>query len=329
MFLKSLVVGSLIACALIALPPDAFAKDYPTKPIHLLNGYPPGATTDIIARQYANQVEQTLGVPIVIENRPGAAQLLAIGTLINARPDGYTLLIAAGGALSQAPAIRDDLPYKTMEDFVPVALLATAPGVFTVNKDLPVKDMRELIAYAKTNPGKLNFGSSGVGTASHLQLELLKHITGVDIAHISYQGASQINEAIIKGEIDIGVGPINSSLEGVLAGQVRALAVTGEARSKLLPDVPALSELGIPELSALDPYSYYMVLAPKGTPQPIIDKVNAAFNKASSNPETEKFLIERGFYPMAVSVEAGRDYALNDFTIWSNFRKTTGFKYAK
>lgn len=327
MSLTKLIAGALFATAMAAS--IAVSADYPTKPIHFLNGYPPGASTDIIARQYANKVEATLDTPLVIENRPGAAQLLAIGNLINAAPDGYTLLIAAGGALSQAPAIRDDLPYKTMEDFVAVSLLATAPGVFTSRNELPARDMAELIAYAKAHPGELNFGSSGVGTASHLQLELLKHITGVDIQHISYQGASQINEAIIKGEIDLGVGPINSSLEAIEAGQIRALGVTGDKRSPLLPEVPALSDLGIAELSALDPYSYYVVLAPKGTPGDIIEKLNAAFNAASKDPETEKFLVDRGFYPVTVSVAEARDYVLNDLKVWSDFKAKTGFEFPK
>jgi tripartite-type tricarboxylate transporter receptor subunit TctC len=324
---KPKLLGALLAATLLS-PLASEAQSFPDRPIDLIVGYPPGATVDLLARQYAVRLEQALGVPVVVQNRPGAAQLLGISNLVNAAPDGYTISLMGGGALSQAPAVRDDLPYETMVDFVSVALVATAAGVFTASNDLAADDMGDLIAYARENPGALNFGSSGIGTASHLQLELLEYLADIEMEHIPYEGASQIQTAIMGGEIDLGVGPINSSLEAIEAGQIKALGITGDQRSPILPDVPSLSELNIPELSALDPYTYYYVVAPKDTPAEIIGQLNAAINEVTASAEMNDFLVERGFNPMAMSAEEGRDFVFRDLETWRDFRENTGFEFA-
>lgn len=327
MSIKAFLAGAVMAgiAAIGTLP--AAANEYPERPINLIIGFGAGSATDAIGRFYAMQAQELLGVPVVVLNRPGAAQFIAINELLNSPPDGYTLVLATGSALSQGAGVRDDLPYDAVSDYRHVAMLATASGVFTTTPSLPINDMAELFDYAREHPNELNFGSSGVGSASHLQIELLMSIMDLDMAHIPYAGSGEITTAIMMGETHLGIGPIQGSLAAIRGEQVRPLAVTGSERSPLLPDVPALAELEIPELGSLDPYTYYTIIAHRDTPQDIVDTLNAAFNEISETEEAERYLGELGFIPRAVTPQDALEFVENDIGLWRTFREETGFEW--
>ncbi|MGB3336535.1 MAG: tripartite tricarboxylate transporter substrate binding protein [Devosia sp.] len=327
MTLKTHVLGVVLAGIAVVAPWQAMAQAYPERPIELLLGFAAGSATDTVARYYAMQLQEELGQPVVVKNAPGASQYVAISSLTSARPDGYTLMVATGSAMSQGPGVRDDLPYDPLTDFMSVALLATTPGLFVTTPGLPVNNMEEFIAYATEHPNELNYGSSGLGSASNLQIELLKSRVGIDMVHIPYEGSAQIMTAIISGEAQFGVGPIDQALSSIEGGIVRGLAVSGDTRSPLLPDVPTLSELGGFDLEALDPYTYYVVVAPNGTPQPIVDKVNAALNAISASDGAKEYLESKGFNPVTQTPAEALEFVRTDTQTWIDFREATGFKF--
>lgn len=325
---RKYILGGLLASLIVALPHTSAAQEFPNRPVNLLVGFGAGSSTDAMARYYGQHVAEILGQPIVVDNRPGASQFVAINAVVTANPDGYTLMIITGSAASQGPGLRDDLPYESMEDFVPVALVATAPGIFVTAPDFPVDDLAEFIAYAQDNPGELNYASSGVGSAGHLSAELLKSLIGIDIAHIPYDGTSQLMTAIVRNESQFGIGTIAAALPLLQGDMVRALAVTGDTRSELLPDVPALSEVEIDaDLSALDPYTYYMIIAPKDTPQPVIEQINAAFNEVSARPEAIEAMAVLGFDTAVQTPEEARAFVMDDIQVWREFKDRTGFEW--
>ncbi len=325
---KPLLLLAALVTGLAATPTAATAQSYPERPIDLVLGFAAGSATDTIARYYAMQLESELGQPVVVKNAPGASQYVAISQLTSARPDGYTLMVATASALSQGPGVRDDLPYDPLTDFQPVALLATTPGIFVTTPGLPVSTMEEFISYAEEHPNELNYGSSGLGSASNLQIELLKSRVGIDMVHIPYEGSTQIMTAIIQGEAQFGVGPIDGALPSIQGGQVRGLALSGDTRSPLLPDVPTLSELGGYDLDALDPYTYYVIVAPNGTPQEIVDQVNEALNRISSSDAAQEYLGSKGFIPETRTAAEALDFMRNDTQTWIDFREATGFTFA-
>lgn len=323
------VLTYALAVTPLAVASQASAQDFSARPIELIIGFAAGSSSDLLARYYGAELTEALGTPVIVINSPGASQYVAISQLMNARPDGHTIMLAAASALSSGPVLRDDLPYDPLTDFVPFSLVATAPGVFTATTSIEQDTLPDFIEHARQNPGSLNYGSSGVGSSSHLQMELLKSIVDVDIAHIPYEGAGQINTALIQGEVHIGIGPIEASLPSIEGGNVKALAITGSRRSVLLPDVPSLSELGNPELSALDPYTYYMMIAPNGTPPEVLEALNAAFNAVNEMEKTTDYLSVRGFDVTTSTVEGSQQYIMNDRTIWETFKTNTGFVWGE
>lgn len=323
--MKTILAGALAAGLGLGFADAALAQTYPARPINLIVGFAAGSATDNIARYYTQAMGSVLSQPLIVQNRPGASQIAAITELMRADPDGHTVMMITGSAGSQGPGVREDLPYRTLEDFVPVAMLATAAGVFVANNDMPFDDIAGLVAYAQENPGTLNYGSSGLGSASNLQIELLASITGIDIVHIPYEGASQIMTAIISGEVDIGLSPIQGALPLVTSGQVKAIGVTGSAVVDGMPDAQPLSNSDVPGLSVLDPYTYYLIVAPVGTPQAVIDQLHAAFNEVSQMDSTIEALRRLGFEPVVISTEEARARVLADVEVWRNFREQTGF----
>ncbi|MGT2509256.1 Bug family tripartite tricarboxylate transporter substrate binding protein [Cupriavidus basilensis] len=224
----------------------AHAAEYPARPIRILVGFAAGGSTDAIARFYAQKLALELKTPVVVENKPGAGQIVAIKSLMAAPADGYTLYMGTGSALSQTPGVqRGTLSYDPLKDFSMVGLVAAAPGVIVVNRDLPVRALRDLAAYSKANPTKLNFGSSGMGSASHLAGAYLSKVAGITMTHIPYKADADIVQAMYTGSVHIGIAPAQGAVAAISNGKVRALAVTGTHRVKSLPEVPSLAEAGI------------------------------------------------------------------------------------
>lgn len=301
----------------------AHAQTYPTKPIRLLIGFGPGGATDVIGRYYAQRMSEALKTTVLVDNRPSAGQLVAIRTMVSAQPDGYTLFLGTGSSFSQGPGVRKDLPFDPLRDFTLIGLTSKAAGVMMISPNSPARSVREFIAHAKENPNRLNFGSSGVGAASHLQMEYFLNLTRLTMTHVPYKSAADINREIITGAVHVGIVPLESAISGLGTGRLRALAVTGTRRVKSLPDVPSLGESGVPGLEGIDPYTYYGLAGPAGLPKAIVFALSNAINRVADNPEHAAYVRERLYNePGVSSPEAFRSYIADDIAKWRELGKS-------
>jgi tripartite-type tricarboxylate transporter receptor subunit TctC len=285
------VASSAFLLAAAFLPSAAIhAAEYPTGPITLVVPFAPGGSVDTVARIVGNEVSKEIGQPIIILNRSGAAGNVGYEGVARAQPDGYTLLMASS-PLAVNVSLYHKLGYDPITDFAPISLVALQPNLLVVSPELPVKTLAELIAYAKANPGKLNFGSSGTGTSQHLAGELFKRRAGVDIVHVPYRGGGPAMVDLVAGRLQMMFETIPSSLPYAQSNRVRAIAITVDERSKMLPDVATVSEAGMPGFVSR---GWLGVAAPAKTPKPIIDKLNAAIRKALETPSVADHLTELG-----------------------------------
>ncbi|RTZ45829.1 tripartite tricarboxylate transporter substrate binding protein [Candidimonas sp. SYP-B2681] len=317
--MKRILCGALLACTAASWSVAAIADEYPSKPIRLLLGFSAGGSADTVGRYYATKLAQVLKTSVVVVNRPGGSQLIAIRSLLAAKPDGYTLFMATGSAMSQGPGVRTDLPYDPLKDFTPIALAATAPGVIVTTASLPIRTIGELATYSKAHPDKINYGSSGLGSASNLQTEYLKSLSGIKMTHIPFKADAEIMSAIASGSVQIGLSPLQGAMPSIQNGHIRPLAVTGSKRVPALPDVPALSEVEIPGLGAVDPYTYYAVVGPKGMPEAVVKKLNDAINEVSKMPETIAYMQARIYEPEVSTSESLQEYVAADLAKWKSF----------
>ena len=277
------------AAALSAVSHFAWAQAYPTRPVRLVVGFPPGGGTDITARLIGQWLSERLGQQFVIENRPGAGSNLATEGVARAAADGYTLLLASTAHAINA-TLYDRLNYNFLRDIAPVAGIIRVPNVMEVNPSLPPKSVSEFIAYAKANPGKVNYASGGNGTAQHLSGELFKMMTGVVMVHVPYRGDAPALTDLIGGQVQVMFGSIPPSVEHIRAGKLRALAVTNATRSEALPDIPTVSDF-VPGYEAS---AWYGIGAPRNTPAEIVDKLNKEINAALSDPKIKARLADLG-----------------------------------
>jgi tripartite-type tricarboxylate transporter receptor subunit TctC len=282
----------ILALAASLTAAGAVAQQFPTRPIKILVGYGPGGGTDLLARLYAAKLQEVLPQPVIIENKPGASELLAAQPVMNAAPDGYTLWLGTGGALAQNPGIRRDLPYDLLKNFTPVAVLAEAEAVFVVRPNVPVNTLQELVAYGKANPGKLNYGSGGIGSGNHLQMEYLISVTGTSFTHIPYKSESEITRDIMSGNVDLSMITAQFAVPLVNEGKVKAITVTGTQRLKALPDVSSVSESGVAELKSMGSYTFFGLMGPAGMPPSVVQQLNEAVNKVSAMPDIDKRMRE-------------------------------------
>lgn len=294
----------LAATALCVLAGHAGAQtNYPAKPIRLICAFAPGGATDYLARQVAQQLTQQLGQQVVVENRPGAGG--AIGTEIGARaaPDGYTLTAGSSAGFTVAPNMVAKLPYDPARDFAPVGMYASFPYVLIVHPSVPVKTVKELVALAKTQPGKLNFGSAGNASGNHLAIEQLMSLGGFKMTHVPFKGGVLALTALISGEIDVAFDPLITTLPQLKSGpspRLRALAVSTSKRSALLPQLPTTDEAGV---KGYDATNWSGILVPSATPRAIIERLNAAINAGMSRPDVRERLITQGAEPLTGTPE--------------------------
>lgn len=279
--------GSTIAASAFGSP--AFASDYPTRPIRIVVGYPAGSPSDIGARLMGQWLATRLGQPVVIDNRPGAASNIGTEAVVRSAPDGYTLLwVVSSNAINAT--LYKNLSYNFLRDIAPVAGFARFPQIMEVSPSFPIRTVSEFIAYAKTNPGKVNMASSGNGSAPHIAGELFKSMAGIDMVHVPYRGAPQAITDLMGGQVQVMFDVWPSSIGHVRSGNLRALAVTTEKRSALLPDVPAVGEI----VAGYEASALQGVGAPRGTPAPIIDRLNGEINAALADADFSARLAELG-----------------------------------
>ncbi|PPE66225.1 tripartite tricarboxylate transporter substrate binding protein [Caldimonas caldifontis] len=311
----------LAGAALLAVSGGLFAQaNYPTKPVRVVVGFAAGGTTDVIARLVAQKLSESMGQQFIIENRAGAGSNLGAQAVARADADGYTLY-----ASSVANTINMSLFAKPGYDFAngmdAVALFAKVPNLLVVHPSVPVKNVQEYIAYAKANPGKVTFASSGNGSSIHLSGELFKQMTGVDMTHVPYRGSAPAISDLIGGQVQSMFDNMPSALPHVQGGKLRALAVTSAQRSAAAPDVPTLAEAGVP---GYDVQSWFGLNAPKGTPKAIVDKLNAEVNKALALPDVQKRLAELGAVASPMSPAAYDKFIKAEVAKWAPVVKASG-----
>ena len=273
------------------------AQAWPAKPISLIVPFPPGGTTDVLARALGEKLSQSLGQPVIVESKPGAGATLGADYVAKSKPDGYTLLV---GAVHHtiATSVYKKLPYDFQKDFAPITTVALVPNVLVVNAATPVKNVAELVALAKTQPGKLNYGSNGNGTAQHLIGTQFQNITGTDIIHIPYKGSGPLATDLLGGQITMSFDTVTPVLQHIKGGKLRPLAVTTAKRSSALPDVPTLDEAG---LKGFNIGTWFGVLAPVATPKDVVTRLNTEMVKVIQSPEFRKRMEEIGADPIGNS----------------------------
>jgi tripartite-type tricarboxylate transporter receptor subunit TctC len=320
-------IGSACVAALVvatsAFADAARAQDYPTHPITLIIPFAPGGSTSIVGRTIADKMTETLGEKVIVDNRPGAGGTVGTRAVAVSAPDGYTIGLGYTGTLAIGPSLYRKAGYDPRRDFAPIGLIGNAPNSLVVHPSFPAKTLAELIAYAKANPGKVNFGSGGAGTASHITGELFSQAAGVKLTHIPYKGSGPALVDLIGGHIPMAFSPIPATHASVSAGQLRALAVTSPGRSTLLPEVSTIAESGLP---GFDASLYYGLIAPAGTARPIIDRLNAALRAALDSDDVKRRLVQDGTEPTPGSPD---DYAAlidTDETKWAGIVKSIGVK---
>ena len=286
-------VFSICACIFLGSVHCVNAQGYPEKTIRLMVGYAPGGLTDGVARTLAPQLSELLGKQVVVENRGGGGSSIATDVVAKAPADGYTLLMADQALISN-PSLFPALPYDTLKELQPVALVGTAASVIVVNATLPVRDLKALIALAKSKPGTLNYASGGNGTMTHLAGELFKQVARVDIVHVPYKGTGPAVVDLLGGQVPMMFSSIGPVAQYIKSGQLIALAVTGESRSPALPNVPTLSELGLAQATVI---GYWGMMAPTGTPSDVTEKLMKAVSDVVKRPDINQRLVSLGIDP--------------------------------
>jgi tripartite-type tricarboxylate transporter receptor subunit TctC len=311
--------GFVLSAAMLAgTAGSAVAQDYPSKPIRILVGFAAGGGTDILARDVGAQLSKAWGRPVVIENRPGANGNIATTELARSAPDGHTLLVTVPSIITNA-LLDPNFKYKPLEDFAPVTVIATAPYVITVNLNFPPKNVRELIALAKEQPGRINYGSPGVASSPHLTAELFNAAAGISMTHIPYRGGSLVVTDVLSGQIPLSFFTTVQAMPLLKDGRLRGLAVTGPQRSKLLPDLPTVSESGVP---GYESDAWWGMFAPKDTPRPIVAKLQQEVSRILKTPEMAARLAALSSDPGGNTPEQFAQTMQREYAAWESlFRK--------
>jgi tripartite-type tricarboxylate transporter receptor subunit TctC len=311
----------ILALLMLVLPSTLLAQNYPNKPIRLVVGYPPGGGNDIAARLIAPKLSEGLGQPVIVENRGGAATNIAQEIVAKSAPDGYTLLLGSP-AVAINRSLYQKLPFDALRDFVGVSMFAVSPNILVVNPSVQAKTVKELVALARSQPGKLTYSTSGSGSSQHLAGELFNLRTKTSTLHVPYKGTAPSLTALIGGEVDMSYSNIPTTLPHIQSGRLRALASTGAKRTELLPDVPTLKESGID----MEIIVWFGVHAPAGTPRPIIDKLAGILIKMPHTPEMKKRLADLGAEPVGSTPEEFDKHFRAETAQWAEVVKISGAK---
>ena len=296
----------------------ANAQPYPNKPIRIIVAYTPAGATDILARAVGQKMSETFGQPVVIENRPGANGNIGTDVAAKATPDGHTLLMVTAGTHGINPSLYRKLPWDAVKDFAPVSLVAMVPNIFVVNNSVPAKSIKEFIAYLKANPNKFNYGSPGNGSTAHLSMELFKTMTGTSMQHIPYKGSAGVLTDVMGGQILATMDNMPPYLPQVKAGKIRALAVSTTKRSPAVPDVPTVAEAGVPGYNA---GAWFGLVAPVGTPKPIIEKLATETQRILKLPDVNERLSALGAEPVGDRPEQFSAHIKSEIAKWAKVIK--------
>lgn len=307
----------ILTALMLALALPAQAQTYPVKPVRLIVGFPPGGPTDIVSRLVAPKLSAALGQQVVVENRAGAGGQIATEQVAKAAPDGYTLLMGTIGGIAVAMSLNPKRGYDTLRDLAPITQCVTVTSILVTHPSVPVKSVKDLLALAKASPGKLNYASSGNGTVTHLAGELLKHLGKVNIVHVPYKGGAPALTALISGEVDLSYENSLIITPHIRSGKVRALGVTGNRRSRLLPDLPTIGET-LPGYSAS---GWYGLFVPARTPKAIVDQLNAATVAALRAPDVVDKLSSQGAEPVGNTPDEFTAFVRSEIDKWANLVK--------
>ena len=311
-------IGVFLAFLAAALAAPAFAKDFPSRNITIIVPQPPGGGTDIISRVIGQQLSTQLGVPVVIENRAGAGTVVGTEAAAKAEPDGYTLLAGLTANMAVNLSLFKHLGYDPIRDFTPVGMMAEFPFVLVVSNDFPAKSVKELITLAQAKPGEINFASAGNGSGQHLSAELFKLMTNTNMMHVPYRGAAPAYGDVISGRTPVFFDNISSALGKIKGGMVRALAVTGNERAPLLPDVPTVVEAGVP---GYQNYVWFGLWAPKKTPPDVVQKLHQEIVKAVATPSVKAQIVRDAGVPMETPLAVIEPLVKDDIAKWADVVK--------
>ncbi|OZI81142.1 tripartite tricarboxylate transporter substrate binding protein [Bordetella genomosp. 6] len=313
----TLALGAMLAA------PAAVAAPFPDRPVRLVVPYPPGGGADIFARTLSEPLAAQLGQPVIVENRPGANGIIGTDAVARAAPDGYTILLGNSGPNAINQAIYPELPYDAVDSFEEVSLIGYTTHVLVVNPGVEARSVTELIELARRAPGRLNFASTGQGGTPHLAGELFKLMTGTDMVHVPYKGASPSNADVIAGQVQLTFNTLPPLMTSIKAGKVRALAVTGKQRSQLLPEVPTIDEAGV---AGYDVQTWYGIHAPAGTPAVVVDRLNQALVAVLSNAKVREALVGQGYEVATSTPDAFSRMVRDDVAKWRKVVKEARVK---
>ena len=317
------IIGTFFSALIILLSvvPAVAELAYPERPVRIIVTFAPGSATDITARVVAQKLTESLGVPVTIENIPGSGGVVGADRIAKAAPDGYTLGWIANGALTIAPALQSKLPYDSARDFAPISQVLVMPSILAVNNDVPAKSFQELVALAKALPGKLSYATPGVGTPQHIGGELFRSLAGIEITHVPYRGA--VLTDVIGGRIQMTFQNMGAILPAVREGKLRGLAVTSLKRSPVIPELPTIAESGYPNFEAI---SWFALLAPRGTPAPILSRLHREVSKISVLSDTREKFAQLGLDTVGGSPEELATIIKSDIVKWAKVISDAGIK---
>jgi tripartite-type tricarboxylate transporter receptor subunit TctC len=314
---------NLLVLVLALMPSLVLAQSYPAKPLRLIVTFAAGGGADFVARAVAPKLGEFLGQPVVVDNRPGANGALGADIVAKSAPDGYTLLLGAAGTMVVAPHLGANMPFDPMKDLVPSSLVAISPFVVTLNPSVQANSVRELIALAKANPGKINYGTSGTGGSPQLATELFKSMTGVNLVHVPYKGLAPALIDLIGGQIQVVFADVGLVKGHIAGGKLKGLAVTSAARSSAMPDLPTVAEAGVPGYAG---GTWYGILAPAGTPADIVSRVSAETRKTLAPPEIKAAFVGQGMDPAGGTPEQFAAFMREEFGKWGKVIREAGIK---
>jgi tripartite-type tricarboxylate transporter receptor subunit TctC len=312
-------LAATLAWAATTVP--SLAADYPSKPIRMVIPFPPGGPNDMLGRLLADEMGKNLGQAIVVENRGGAGGTIGTDVVAKAAPDGYTILLSGTASLSIAPSLYKHMNYDPIKDLSPIGLVGTAPSVLLINPKLPINNVAELIAYAKANPGKLNFASAGIGTPPHLAGELFKSMAGADMVHVPYKGGGPAMVDLMAGQVQMYFCGISSALPQIKQKTVKPLAVTSQKPTEQMPDMPTIASSGLPGYAV---ENWYAIVAPPRTPAPIIERLNTALNKILGEANVKKQMALLGIDPQGSTPAELATYQKTEMDKWAKVTKDAG-----